>query len=54
MVPHIKEEHRFLVFEKWLLRRMFEPKREEVAGGWRQWNNEELKNLCSSPNKLLR
>jgi hypothetical protein len=27
------------------LRRMFVPKREEVAGGWRRLHNEELHNL---------
>jgi len=26
------------------------PKREEVAGGWRRLHNEELHNLCHSPN----
>jgi hypothetical protein len=38
------------VFEKWVLRRIFEPKREEVAGGWRRLHNEELHNLYASPN----
>jgi hypothetical protein len=26
------------------------PKRDEVAGEWRKLNNEELNDLCSSPN----
>jgi hypothetical protein len=30
-------------------RRIFEPKRKEVAGGWRRLHNEELHNLCFSP-----
>jgi hypothetical protein len=30
--------------------RIFGPKREEVAGGWRRLNNEELHNLYASPN----
>jgi hypothetical protein len=38
------------VFENRVLRRIFEPKREEVAGGWRRLYNEELRNLDSSPN----
>jgi hypothetical protein len=31
-------------------RRIFEPKREELAGGWRRLRNEELHNLYSSQN----
>jgi hypothetical protein len=30
--------------------RIFGPKREEVAGGWRTLHNEELHNLYASPN----
>jgi hypothetical protein len=30
--------------------RIFGPKREEVAGGWRRLHNEELHNLYTSPN----
>jgi len=33
-----------------VLRRIFEPKREEVAGGWGTLHNEELNNLYASPN----
>jgi hypothetical protein len=32
------------------MKRIFGPKREEVAGGWRRLRNEELHNLCTSPN----
>jgi hypothetical protein len=32
-----------------MLRRIFGPKREEVAGGWRRLHNEELHNLYASP-----
>jgi hypothetical protein len=32
-----------------VLRRIFEPKRDELRGGWRKLQNEELHNLCSSP-----
>jgi hypothetical protein len=31
------------------IRRMFGPKAEEVAGGWRRLHNEELHNLYASP-----
>jgi hypothetical protein len=33
-----------------VLRRIFGPKREEVAGDWRRLHNEELHNLYSSLN----
>jgi hypothetical protein len=36
------------VFEKGVLRGIFEPMREEVAGGWRRLHNEKLHNLYSS------
>jgi hypothetical protein len=32
------------------LRRLFEPKREEVSGGWRRLHIEELHTLYASPN----
>jgi hypothetical protein len=38
------------VFENRVLRRIFGPKREDVAGGWRRLHNEELQNLYASPN----
>jgi hypothetical protein len=34
------------------LRRIFGPKREEVAGGWRRLHNEELHNLYGSLNTV--
>jgi hypothetical protein len=33
------------VFENRVLRRIFRPKREKEAGGWRRLYNEELHNL---------
>jgi hypothetical protein len=38
------------VFENRVLRRIFWPNKEEVAGGWRRLHNEELHNLYTSPN----
>jgi hypothetical protein len=38
------------VFENRVLRRIFGPKREKVAGGWRRQHDEELHNLYVSPN----
>jgi hypothetical protein len=37
------------VFENRMLRRIFGPKRDEVIGGWRKLQYEELHNLYSSP-----
>jgi hypothetical protein len=36
------------VSENRVLRRIFGPKREEVAGGWRRLHNEELYNVYAS------
>jgi hypothetical protein len=33
----LREEHRLRVFENRMLKRIFEPKWEEVAGGWRRF-----------------
>jgi hypothetical protein len=40
------------VFENRVLRRIFKPKREEVAGGWKRQHNEELHNLNALPNVI--
>jgi hypothetical protein len=45
----LREEHKLRVFENWMLRRIFGPKRNEVTGGWRKLINEELRDLYSSP-----
>jgi hypothetical protein len=39
-----------MVFENRVVRRIFGPKREEVAGGRRRLHNEELHNLYTLPN----
>jgi hypothetical protein len=49
----LMEEYRLRVFENRALRRIFGPKSEEVAGGWRRLHNEELHNLYASSNILL-
>jgi hypothetical protein len=41
-------EHTLRVIENRVLRRIFIPKREEVTGGWRRLDNEELHDLCCS------
>jgi hypothetical protein len=38
------------VLENRLLRRIFGPEGEKVAGGWRRLHNEELHNLYAPPN----
>ena len=45
----LREERRLRVFENKVLRRIFEPKRDEVTGEWRKLRNEELSDLYSSP-----
>jgi hypothetical protein len=45
----LREEHRLRVFENRVLRRIFEPKREEDRS-WRKLYNDELHSLYSSPN----
>jgi hypothetical protein len=46
----LREERRLKVFENRVLRRIFGPKRDEMAGEWRKLHNEELNDLYSSPN----
>ena len=45
-----REECRMRVFENRVLRRIFGPKGNEVTWDWRQLCNEELNDLCCSPN----
>jgi hypothetical protein len=44
-VLHLKREHILRVFENRLLRRIFGPKREEMAVGWIRLHYEELRNF---------
>jgi hypothetical protein len=45
-----REQHRLMVFENRVLRRISGPKTDEVTGGWRKLNDEELHGLHSSAN----
>jgi hypothetical protein len=44
LVSLTTEEHKSRVFENRVLRGLFGPKLEELAGGWRGLRNEELHN----------
>jgi hypothetical protein len=46
----LREEHRLRVFENRVLRKMFGPKRDEVAAEWRKLYSGELHNLYLSQN----
>jgi hypothetical protein len=46
--------HTLRMFENRVLRRIFGPKRGEVTGDWRKLHNEELHNLYSSPNRMIK
>jgi len=46
----LREEWKLRVFEIMVLRRIFEPRRDDVTGVWRRLHNEELNDLYSSPN----
>ena len=46
----LREERRLRVFKKRMFRRIFGPKRDEVAGEWRKLHNEVLNDPYSSPN----
>jgi hypothetical protein len=41
------------MFENSVLRRMFEPKRDDLKGGWRRTRNEDLYNLYSLPDIMM-
>jgi hypothetical protein len=50
----LRKEHRQRVFENRVLRRIVGPKRDEVTGDWRKLHYEELHNLYSSPNIMIK
>jgi hypothetical protein len=41
------------VYQNRVLRRIFGPKRQEEAGGWRRLHNEDLHNLYASSNVVM-
>ena len=49
----LREERKLRVFENTMLRRIFEPRKDEVTGEWRRLHNEELNDLYCSPNIVL-
>jgi hypothetical protein len=46
------EERRLKVFENMVLRRMLEPKRNDVTGEWRRLHSKKLNDLYFSPNTI--
>jgi len=46
----LREERRLRMSGNRVMRKLFEPKREEVTGQWKSLHHEELHALCSSPN----
>jgi hypothetical protein len=46
----VREEQRLRVFENRVMRRLFETKRDIMAGSWRRLQNEGLHNFSASPN----
>jgi hypothetical protein len=50
----LREEYRLRVFENRVLRAIFGPKRDEMTEDWRKLRNEELHNLYSSRNIMIR
>jgi hypothetical protein len=49
----LREQLRLRVFENRVLR-MFAAKRDVVTGDWRKLHNDELYNLNSSPNRMIK
>jgi hypothetical protein len=48
----LREEHRLMVFENRVLRRIYGLKRDEVTGEWRKLHNDELHNFYSSLSRI--
>ena len=47
-----KNIHGLRMFENWVLREIFGPKRDEVTGKWRKLHKVEFHDLCCSPNVI--
>jgi len=41
----LREKRKLRVFENMVLRKIFGPRRDEVTGEWKRFQNEELKDL---------
>jgi hypothetical protein len=50
----LRKEHRLRVFESRVLMGIFEPKGDEIIGGWGKLHNVELHNFYSLPNNGVR
>jgi hypothetical protein len=48
----LREERRVRVFENTVLRRIFDPRRDEVSGDWKKLHNEKLM-ICNSQQVLF-
>jgi hypothetical protein len=46
----LREDRKLRVFENRVLRELFGPKRDDVAGDWRRLHNQELDDMYFSPN----
>jgi hypothetical protein len=44
-----RDEHRLMMFDNRVLRRIFGLERDDVTGGWKKFHSEELHSLYSSP-----
>jgi hypothetical protein len=53
LASHVREEHRYRIFQNRVLGRISGLKRDEVTGGRRKLHNEELHNLYSSPDIIV-
>jgi hypothetical protein len=42
------------VFENRVLRRIFDPKRDQVTGGWRKLLNDEIRDLYFPPIRIIK
>jgi hypothetical protein len=47
---NLSEERRLRLFENWVLRGIFGTGRDEVTGEWKKLHNDEMNDLCNSPN----
>jgi hypothetical protein len=49
-LSYLWKKHKLRIFENRIHRRILGPVKDDVAGGWRKFQNQELHNLYSSPN----